>query len=357
MTHERSSDYLWDRSGPVDPVVAELEQRLSVLAHQRPLAAGRAESVDASPRRPWSSAAAPIVSSAARVAPTPRRGRRWLPAMAMAALAALALWQFLAWRLTWPVGEAWPVRDAAPLIVGEPRTFDEATGVVAVARLGDLRPVPGTTVTLRATGSRWHALDLARGALDVRLWAPPGLVRVRTPAGDVIDLGCVFRVDVEDSGVARVRVDSGWVQLDNPHGESLVPAGASSLMRADARPRVAVFDDAPAAFRAGVRDFESGGETAGATRDGEALARAFSVHARRRDMLTLLTLAARSSGETRAVLVTRAAALAPPPEGISVAAVAGGDDGPLWAWVDALPLPPAKGWWRNWRDAFPRAVR
>jgi hypothetical protein len=249
------------------------------------------------------------------------------------------------------------VRDAAPLNVGEPRVFDETTGVVAVARLGNLRTGPGTTLTLRATGSRWHALDLARGALDVRLWAPPGLVRVRTPAGDVIDLGCVFRVDVEDGGGTRVRVDSGWVQLDNAHGESLVPAGASSVMRADARPRVAVFDDAPAAFRAGVRDYENGDGTLGTTMYGEALARAFSVHARRRDMLTLLTLAARSSGEARAVLVTRAASLAPPPEGLSPTAVAAGDDGQLWAWVDALPLPPVKGWWRNWRDAFPRAAR
>ena len=72
----------------------------------------------------------------------------------------------------------------------------------------------------------------------------------------MIDLGCFFQLTVDADGVARLTVRSGWVQLDNAFGESLVPAGASSLMQSDRRPFVPVYDDAAPAFGQSVRAFE-----------------------------------------------------------------------------------------------------
>lgn len=73
---------------------------------------------------------------------------------------------------------------------------------------------PGTDLTLSDTRSRHHRLLMTRGTIDVRVWAPPGAVALHTPAGDVIDLGCVFRLVVDGAG-SHVRVETGWVQLDN----------------------------------------------------------------------------------------------------------------------------------------------
>jgi hypothetical protein len=69
-------------------------------------------------------------------------------------------------------------------------------------------------------------------------------------------------------------------------------------------------------------------------------------------VLTLLMLVKRRApGSDR--LVARAAELAPPPDGVTAANVSRGDHADLDRWRESLPLPPPKGWLRNWRDALP----
>jgi hypothetical protein len=85
---------------------------------------------------------------------------------------------------------------------------------------------------------------------------------------------------------------------------------------------------------------------------------AVTALARPRDVYTLLLLVERHAfGSDQ--LAGRAAELWPPPAGISVTDVVRGDHAALWLWRDTLPLPPPKGWLRNWRDALPEwlAVR
>src|SRR5207342_2667869 len=104
-----------------------------------------------------------------------------------------------------------------------------------------------------------------------------------------IDLGCVFSLTVDADGVAHVRVETGWVQLENKFGETLVPAGASSAMTSDAPPVVPVYDDATAAFRDAVRLIEIGG-----TPKIDFALTLIDRDARARDVPTLLLLALRS---------------------------------------------------------------
>ena len=51
-----------------------------------------------------------------------------------------------------------------------------------------------------------------------------------------------------------------------------------------------------------------------------------------------------------------AAELSPPPAEVTIDQVVG-DRARMWIWYDTLGLPPAKSWWRNWRDVFPRPWR
>ena len=69
------------------------------------------------------------------------------------------------------------------------------------------------------------------------------------------DLGCIFSLAVDDAGAAHLSVATGWVNLQNPHGNTFVPAGASASMIADDAPEVPVYDDAPLTF--GSSDFVS----------------------------------------------------------------------------------------------------
>ena len=333
----RDDEYLWDRSGLVDPAVADLEARLAPLR--------------------FDPASHPIALP---------RARRWrLRAIAAAAAIAASLllvtgFWYYEWRFEWAPNRAWPVTvapaapgaapTAASLAVGESlqAIAPASASRIDIARVGTIDASAGTDLTVSSTGAR-HRVRMERGTVDVRLWAPPGVFALHTPAGDVIDLGCVFQLAV-DGDTTRLTVRTGWVQLSNHFGESLVPAGASSTMRPDRRPLVPVYDDAAAAFAAAVRAFESGDTS------GTALSSIVTT-ARRRDVLTLLLLAARESGSDRATLVARAAVLAPPPATADLAAVSSGDNDALWRWIDdGLTLPPVKGWWRNWRDALPRLL-
>jgi hypothetical protein len=165
----------------------------------------------------------------------------------------------------------------------------------------------------------------------------------------VIDLGCVFDLSVETGGTTRLQVRTGWVQLANDFGEALVPAGAESTMRVSQRPTVPVYVDASPRLTGAIRVFETHPADPGAL---AALVAALP-DARRRDVVTLMMLARVSPTAAARPLLSRAAALVPPPQGVSIDAVISGDRDQFWAWYGSLDLPPLKGWWRNWRDALP----
>ena len=325
-----ANDYLWDRSGAVDPDVAGLEQALGPLAF-----------------RP-----------AEHPLKVPRRSRPGWPVMAAVAatlLVAVAT-GFLYWRLQWPAGRGWPMVVSSQiaaarvdtLAVGRTVSVDGATTAsIDIARLGTMTVLPNSNVTLNATASAKHLLQLDRGSMRVRVWAPPSRVVVSTPAGDVIDLGCVFTLSVV-AGTAHITVETGWVQLENGTGEVLVPAGASSTMTAGRRPLVPIYDDATEPFRQGVRVLEEG-----LADDSASALRNVRRDGRPRDVPTLLMLALRMPDSRRAVLLEFAAILAPPPR-LPASGAASLDDDAVWDWFDSLPLPPAKAWWRNWKDVFRR---
>ncbi len=316
--------YLWDPATAPAPEVQLVERRLAPLRLTADLRRGAGRRT----RRRW-----PLVLAAA--------------AVVLVALGA-TLWT---WRLSWPESRAWAMTAtsaSAPerLAVGAPLELDAAERAdVAIARIGTMFVGGDARVTLLSTQGTRHRLALDRGTVRVRVWAPPSSVVFRTPAGEVIDLGCEFELTA-DADRTRVRVLSGWVQIENTIAEALIPAGASGEMRIGAPPAIPVFDDAPAALAAGVRAIERGeGDAAGH-------AAAIAAAARPRDVYTLLMIVDRGlPGRER--LAARAAELLPPPDGVTVNGVLRGDRDALWQWRDTLLLPPAKSWLRNWRDALP----
>jgi ferric-dicitrate binding protein FerR (iron transport regulator) len=331
MNDDRLQQYLWDPAASPAPEAEDLERRLAPLRFDPR-------------RRPLETQRLPLVFRS--------RGARWRrPLVAFAVAAALliatgaGLWS---WRWRWPEGRPWTVSAGAvdlTLQVGQPVTIPSADNAIAnIARIGTMRLGTGTSIELRATRGRRHRLRLNEGDVHVRVWAPPGSIVIETPAGDVIDLGCEFRLSVRE-GRSAVQVLSGWVHLENGLDEVLVPAGASTEMTDTSGPGVPVFDDAPEGFREAVRGLEAGAER-GALDSALALARA-------RDVYTLLYLADRHP-ELAAPLLRRAAELWPPPGDVTIGGVLRGDRRALWRWANSLPLPPPKtSWWKNWRDALP----
>lgn len=305
MNDDKVDRYLFDPSAPPADEVRELEDLLAPLRYD----------ADARP-----------------LTVVPFR-RRMQPLMAVAAALVLVAAGLAAWIWTWPSQKPWDVVSGPIEALPVGRTVQAADSLlVRVARIGWMKVAKGSLLTLNSTRSNHHRLAMTEGTIHVSVWAPPRSVAFTTPAGEVIDFGCEFILNVERQ-VTRVDVVSGWVQLDNGNGEVLVPGGAISEMTLSGLPTVPVFKTAHPEFRAAAR-----------THDVETLVRT----ARRRDVLTLLLLAERGIGRDR--LVTRAAELMPPRSPEIGARALRGEREAYWQWVEQLPLPPAKSWVRNWRD-------
>lgn len=270
----------------------------------------------------------------------PFRRRALLPAFATVLLALVAggAWLYLrARRPGWEVArvEGVPrvsqnrIGERGRLGVGEWLETDSASRAeIAVANIGEVEVEPNTRVRLVETRLTEHRLELERGTLRARIWAPPRLFFVDTPSAVAADLGCAYTLEVDDAGRGLLHVTTGYVALETEVRESIVPAGAACMTKPGAGPGTPFFEDAPEAFVESLAklDFEN---------DHTSLD-SILVGAREKDTLTLWHLLARVGADERARVYERLAAFAPPPDGVTREGVLRLDPAMLEGWKQDL---------------------
>jgi hypothetical protein len=336
MIDEPSNEYLWDRSGKPDALVGHLETLLQRYRFDQPI----------------------------RV--VPRSKARWMWCAMGMATAAVVL--FAAYVALIPVfgqpGREWRVvtRAGHPFLSGRAMTASgslAAGGVVETdagsraeiraGRVGRIEVEPGSRVRLVSTGSGGHRLGVDRGRIAARLWSPPFTFGFTTPTADAFDVGCAFTMDVDDRGTSTVRVTSGWVQLETPDRQQLIPEGAIAIAEAGKRIGTPFFDDASAAFKRALQAFDADALSTAERRD--VLATLLG-EARRQDVYTLLRLNHDLTPQERGTLYDRVALLRPPPSGVTRTGIMTNDGAMLEAWRRTLGFPEVKRWWLHWTDAF-----
>lgn len=347
--HGNGDDYLWDRSGPVDPQVAGLERLLGAYAHADPLR-----------RRPVAPPVAVLPDSG-------RRRRRWHAALAAAAvfmLCAIGTHTWYQQRLHWDAGRPWQVvsqqgevridaRNAGPSAMLDTTGMLE-TGPATVVRLraagiGEVAIGEGSRLRLMETRTGRHRMQLQQGRLWARVWAPPGQFGVGVPGADIIDMGCEFLLDIDADGTGTLSVRSGWVQVDNFRREVLVPQGTRVRLDGSGAAGTPYADDASAAFVAALDAIDA--------RDGRvdphgAEVQSLIANSRTQDAITLLSLLQGYPQLAAGPLFERMAQLLP---GVPANRAAWDADhkAQLHAWWAALPYPRLKRWWMQWPDALP----
>jgi hypothetical protein len=270
-----------------------------------------------------------------------------------------------AWLYQRAQGAGWQVArvEGAPLVasgrinergrlrVGEWLETDATSRAeIEVANIGQVEVEPNTRVKLVETRLTEHRLELERGTLHARIWAPPRLFFVNTPSAVAADLGCAYTLEVDDAGRGLLHVTSGYVALETESRESIVPAGAACLTQPGAGPGTPFFEDAPEGFVESLARFDFEGDRAAldAVLDG----------ARERDTLTLWHLLSRVGVDDRARVYERLGTLSRPPEGVTREGIIGLDRTMLDAWKEVLErdwlwgesVPAVRRAWRKlWR--------
>jgi FecR-like protein len=224
---------------------------------------------------------------------------------------------------------------------------------IAVSSIGNVDIDENTRVRLLETQPTEHRLELARGKMSARIWAPPRLFFVDTPSAVAADLGCAYTLEVDDQGASKLQVTSGWVALELKDRESMVPAGASCDTQPGIGPGTPYFEDSSATFRESLKKVDF---------DPDAAARRAALtsmlnDARPKDTLTLWHLLSRVEGDDRARVYEKMAALDPPPAGVTREGVLQLDEKMLELWREGLkstwmgigkgvPKPIAEAYWR-----------
>ena len=337
-----SGDYLWDRSGPADPVIVQLERLLRPLGQQDPPTPLRA-------------------GVATRRVPSFFAGVLTAAAAAVIALAALVWSHRLdvvpGWEVTRVTGapaiQSRPMRDREDLKEGGwLETGTDGRVAIAVANIGQVQLEPDTRVGLLRARPGDYRLRLDRGTMHAMIWSPPGQFFVETSSSTAIDLGCAYTMTMNEHGIGLVRVTSGWVGFVWQGRESFIPAEAVSVTRPGLGPGTPHFEDTSDAFRATLDAIDT---RAGSTAERSAALVRLLAEARPRDTVTLWHLLSRVEAADRDLVFDRLAAFVPPPDTVTREGIRPGRQDMLDRWWDALGLG-TTNWWRVWRQDWRQNV-
>jgi hypothetical protein len=337
MIDEPSNEYLWDRTGEPDTYVEHLETVLKRYRFDQPIRVARGVSTL---RWIWhiaGIATAAVILFAAYVALIPvfgQPGREW---------------QVIA-RGGRPIVSGREIAESGTLAAGgSVETDAESRAEIRAGRVGRIDVQPGSRLRLVSTAGGRHRLALDRGRIAARLWSPPFTFGFATPAAEAFDVGCAFTMDVDARGTATVRVTSGWVQLETPERQELIPEGAVAVAETGKRIGTPFFDDASVGFKRALHAFDADALT-GAERS-DVLATLLN-EARRQDAYTLLRLARDLTPSERGALYDRVAVLRPPPSGVTRNGIMASNGAMLEAWRRTLGFAEVKHWWLHWTDAL-----
>ncbi len=246
-----------------------------------------------------------------------------------------------------PQKPSWLVRrlDGAPKIGSEQisnngrlaigewlETDGSSRAQIDVATIGNVELEENSRVRLLQTRPDEHRLELVRGKMSARIWAPPRLFFVDTPSAVAADYGCAYTLEVKDDGGSVLHVTSGWVAMESKDRESIVPAGASCETRPGLGPGTAYYNDASPAFLEALTKVDFDPDAA--VRE-TALASVLD-QARPRDTLTLWHLFRRSDGADRERLYDKLASFVPPPPGVTREGMLRFDEKMTSQWLDVL---------------------
>jgi hypothetical protein len=310
MSEDEVNEYLWNKSGAPDPEVRKLEELLGRYRLEPERLPG-----DPAPRR--------------------ARGRlfslRAFVAIAAGLLvAALIFWAVTGFRTTGyrviGVEGRDLVREGEGVSTGSQRGAR-----LEIGWLGHVDIEPNSHVAVEDCGRDAHRLFLQRGSVKAKIWAQPRLFQIGTPAGNSIDLGCEYELDVADDGRSVLRVTTGQVAFEFEGREIYVPAGWTCVSDPKRGPGAPVNDEASAEYRAALSAVEFAADP-----DPALVAQVLDVGHEGTLTLWHLLISDETAPSLRHAAFEKLAKAYPRPDGVTEAGLVGGDAKMREAWMDEM---------------------
>jgi len=222
------------------------------------------------------------------------------------------------------------INNKGRLSIGETlETGDASSAKVTVSDIGEVELASNSKLSLIQTKADEHRLALDHGRLSATISAPPRIFFVNTPAAEAIDLGCVYTLDVDDSGETLLHVTLGFVELVRNGRDVYVPRYAMCKARPGIGPGTPYFEDAAQPFVSALErfDFEKDGV--------QALDEILRL-SRTRDTFSLWHMLSEVEGDLRIRVLNRMVELVGLPKGIQRERVLALDQNTLEAWKDEM---------------------
>jgi hypothetical protein len=282
----------------------------------------------------WTSIEGSVPSESRHFSHSGRFETPWLRALALAAAVILAIGAVVFWQVNrsapYDVVRLDTASGADRMSIGEwIETGAASRARIKIGEIGTVDIAPNTRMQLLAARPNEHRLNLARGLISAQILAPPRLFFVETASTTVVDLGCAYTMEVDEAGVGRLHVTSGWASLEWDTVESLVPAGASCPTRPGVGPGTPAFDDASERLRQALFAFDYSDGGSGAVD-------VVLAESRPRDTLTLWHLLSRVEPDQRPRIFDRMVALTALPNGVTRERALALDPATLKLWREEL---------------------
>ena len=225
------------------------------------------------------------------------------------------------------------IAKSGSLIVGDWLETDSlARARVSVGEIGEVDIEPRSLFHLVSVEGSEHRVELIRGTIHARIWAPPRLFFVETPSALAIDLGCAYTLSQDDSGAGTITVHTGFVAVQSAGVGIIVPAGFSCKMNTGAVPGLPVSEDASERFKTAAMDLRE-------PQGKDAALNSVLSEATARDAITLYELLVRSVGADRNRIISRIDTLVGLPRGVTRSGLLHADGAMMEALLEEIGVP------------------
>src|SRR4030095_672439 len=189
-------------------------------------------------------------------------------------------------------------------------TDDSSRAELIIANLGTVTIEPNSKVKFVKSVEGEQRIELVYGSIDADILAKPRSFFVDVGKVTAVDLGCSYKISMDEKGDGLLYVKSGRVSLESAGGrESLVPEGKFCGLKKDIGPGTPCRGDTSPELKKALMDFDFGN-------CGGQCVNVILKNAKKTDAVTLINMLPHLDEEYKVKVYTKAANFSPPPESL-----------------------------------------